>query len=437
MGHCGVPPLTPYGSTAEVAPPLLHLSNVIKVPIVDGTGDRVGRVEDLIVRVGEQPHPPVVGAVVRIAGRDLFLPINKVSGLEDSRVRFTGGGVDLRHFERRPGELLLARDLLARHLINLVGGRLIRANEIELANADGEWEVVGVDPSSRPVFRRMLPGRMGRNISPGALVDWASIEPFVAHVPTARLRIPYRKLARLHPAQIADLVEAASHEEGEEIIDAVKADWELEADVFEELDVEHQAEFVRSRTDAEAARLLAHMATDDAADLVMELDQERRTAVLELLPGPLQRKVRSLLRYNPETAGGLMSPDFLALPEHTSVADALSAIRHSAAPLETLQVVFTLDGAGSVSGSVPAVSLIRADPADLLSSVAKAISAHVHADWDLNAVLRKMSDFNLTVAPVLDGEHRGLLGVVTVDDLLELLMPSGWRRDAGMTAAEE
>ena len=115
-------------------------------------------------------------------------------------------------------------------------------------------------------------------------MDWASIEPFVAHVPTARLRIPYRKLARLHPAQIADLVEAASHEEGEEIIEAVGQDRELEADVFEELDAEHQIEFVRSRTDAEAARLLATMAPDDAADLIMELDQDHRLPVLQLLP---------------------------------------------------------------------------------------------------------------------------------------------------------
>ena len=146
-------------------------------------------------------------------------------------------------------------------------------------------------------------------------MDWASIEPFVAHVPTARLRIPYRKLARLHPAQIADLVEAASHDEGEEIIEAVGQDRELEADVFEELDAEHQIEFVRSRTDAEAARLLATMAPDDAADLIIELDQERRLPVLQLLPMAQQRKIRALLNYNPETAGGLMSPDFLCLAE--------------------------------------------------------------------------------------------------------------------------
>jgi len=417
--------------------PVLHLSSVIGRPLVDAAGDRLGRVKDLIIRPGEQPHPPLAGLVAGIAGRDLFVPMRKVAGLEPGRARFQGERVDLRRFERRPGELLLAQDLKARHLINVVGGRLIRANEIELALIDGTWEVVGVDPSGRPLVRRLLPGRLGTNVQPGRMVDWADIEPFVAHVPTANLRIPYRKLARLHPAQIADLVEAASHEEGEEIIEAVGQDRELEADVFEELDTGHQLEFIGQRSDAEAADILASMAPDDAADLIAELDQDRRLPVLGLLPEPQQRKVRSLLTYNPETAGGLMSPDFLCLPGTSTVADALAAIRTSPAPPESLNVVFTTDTDGGVSGSISAVRLIKADPTAPLSLVVRPNVAHVHADWDLGATVRKMSDFNATVAPVMDAEHRTMLGVVTVDDVLETLMPSGWRRDYGTTAAEE
>jgi CBS domain-containing protein len=415
---------------------ILHLSSVIKRPLVDAAGDRLGRVQDLVARMGDAPHPPVVGLVVNIGGRDLFVPIRKVAAFESGRVRFEGRRVDLRRFERREGELLLGRDLLARHLINFVGGRLIRANDIELARVNGTWEVVGVDPSSRPVFRRLFPRREGRATKPGMMIDWASIEPFVAHVPSSRLRIPYRKLAKLHPAQIADLVEAASHEEGEEIIEAVGADSELEADVFEELDTEHQLEFVRSRSDADAARLLALMAPDEAADLITEVDQDRRLPILNLLPEPQQHKVRSLLSYNPETAGGLMSPDFLCLPATTTVAGALEAIRRNQAPPEALNVVFAEDG-DQVVGSLSAVRLIQADPSAPLGSVLEAEPAHMHTDWDLGAIVRTMSDFNLIVAPVMDEEHKVILGVVTVDDVLELLLPTGWRRDFGRTAVEE
>jgi sporulation protein YlmC with PRC-barrel domain len=415
---------------------IVHLSNVVKRPLVDQAGDRVGRVQDLVVRLGAA-HPPVVGAVVRIGKRDLFVPIRKIADIGARKLRFAGNRVDLRRFERRPGELLLARDLLARHLINVVGGRLIRANEIELAQMNGTWEVIGVDPSSQPVRRRLLPGRLGSGVEPGALVDWESIEPFVSHVPTARLRIPYRKLARLHPAQIADLVEAASHDEGEEIIEAVGADRELEADVFEELDIDHQVEFLRSRSDAEAARVLGSMAPDDAADLIMELELERRLPVLELLPEPQRRKVRLLLRYNPETAGGLMSPDFLAMPETSTVAAVLDAVRHSTAPPEVLNVVFATGEGGRPTGSASVVKLLRADPDAMLRSVAEPIPIHVHPDWDLGGTVRTMSDFNLTVAPVMDPEHERIIGVVTADDVLELLLPTGWRRDFGATAPEE
>ena len=416
---------------------LLHLSTFLHRPIFDQGGDRIGRVQDLVARLGDDAHPPNVGAVIRIEGRDLFVPIRKIGGLAQGRMTFEGRRVDLRRFERRPGELLLAEDLLARNLINLVRGRLIIANEIEIAQIDGTWEVVGVDPGRRSLVRRMLGQQMGQRVKAETIVDFASIEPFVSHVPTARLRIPYRKLARLHPAQIADLVEQASHEEGEEIIEAVGLDRELEADVFEELDTTHQLEFLESRSDAEAARLLARMEPDNAADLISEIEQDRRLPILEQLPEAQQAKVRNLLAYNADTAGGLMNPDFVSVPASATVADALEAIRQSSAPAESLHTVFVLDDAGHPVGASSIAPLVRARGTELALSVARTQLTHVHPHWDLHRVARKMSDFNLTVLPVLDEEHERMIGVVTVDDLLEVLLPQGWRKEFGMSAAEE
>ncbi len=414
-----------------------HLSSILHRPIFDPDGERIGRVQDLVARLGDDPHPPIVGAVIRIEGRDLFVPVRKVGGLAEGRVTFEGRRVDLRRFERRPGELLLAEDLLARHLINLVRGRLIIANEIEIAEVDGRWEVVGVDPSPRSFLRRLL-GRSSTDAARSeSIVDFASIEPFVSHVPTARLRIPYRKLARLHPAQIADLVEQASHEEGEEIIEAVGLDRELEADVFEELDTPHQLEFLEGRSDAEAARLLARMEPDNAADLITEVDQERRLPILEKLPPEQQSKVRRLLSYNADTAGGLMNTDFVSVPATATVAVALEAVRDSTAPAASVQAVFVVDESGQPLGAAAMAALVRARPDELALAAARSPLAHVHAHWDVLRVARKMSDFNLTVLPVLDDEHQRMVGVVTVDDLLEELLPQGWRADFGPSAAEE
>jgi CBS domain-containing protein len=416
---------------------ILHLSTFLHRPIFDQDGDRIGRVQDLVARLGDDAHPPIVGAVIRIEGRNLFVPIRKIGGLSEGRMTFEGPRVDLRRFERRPAELLLAEDLLARHLINLVRGRLITANEIEIAQIEGRWEVVGVDPGRRPFFRRVLGQKMGQRVKFESIVDFASIEPFVAHVPSARLRIPYRKLSKLHPAQIADLVEQASHEEGEEIIKAVGLDRELEADVFEELDVTHQLEFLESRTDVDAARLLSRMEPDNAADLISEIDQDRRLPILEHLPTTQQLKVRNLLSYNADTAGGMMNTDFVSVPATATVAEALEAIRTSTAPAESLHAVFVLDENGLPIGAATVAPLVRARGGELALSVARTQMTFVHPHWDLHRVARKMSDFNLTVLPVLDEEEGKMIGVITVDDLLEELLPQGWRREFGMTAADE
>jgi len=283
---------------------------------------------------------------------------------------------------------------------------------------------------------RRLVSRIGLGISTGSVIDFASIEPFVSHVPSARLRIPYRKLSRLHPAQIADLVESASHEEGVEIIEAVGHDRELEADVFEELDTEHQLEFLEARTDTEAARMMSRMATDNAADLINEIDQERRLSILEKIAQPQQTKIRQLLEYNPDTAGGLMSPDFVQVHVTSTVEDALEAVRESLAPVETLNVVFILGDEGNPLGAAPLAALVRAHGTDLALSLARTNLQFVRPTWDVHRVAGKMSDFNLTVVPVVDKKTNQMVGVVTVDDLLEEMLPQGWRRDYGMTEVE-
>jgi Mg/Co/Ni transporter MgtE len=257
------------------------------------------------------------------------------------------------------------------------------------------------------------------------------MEPFVGHVPSARLRFSHRKLANLHPAEIADLVEAASHDEGEEIIEAVGQDRELEADVFEELDEHHQLEFIRERPDGQVAAVVARMAPDDAADLIVEIEQERRGSILALLP-PIQRhQIEVLLAYNPSTAGGLMSPDFISLRNDDTAARAIEKVRSSDLAPGTLTTVYLCDTEGGLTGSVLVVTLLRADPQTRLEGVAEHEPVWVRTDADLPEVARTMTDYNLVMLPVL-GEDERMVGVVTVDDVLELTLPAGWRRRFGV-----
>jgi hypothetical protein len=418
-------------ASATQAPPILHLSAVVGSPLRDADGERLGKIEDLIVRLGGAGYPPITGFLVSVAGRTSFLGADRVSEIASDGVVMRKAKLDLRHFERRPEEVLLKRDLLDRQLINVKGARLVRANEIELALVAGSWRVVGVDTGPRGGIRRLLPKGIGAHIGTGEFLDWAGVEPFVGHVPTVRLRVPHPKLAKLHPAQIADLVEAASRHEGEEIIQAVgDDDRELEADVFEELDDQHQREFLEDRPDAQVAEILARMAPDDAADIVGELDEDRREPVLALLPVSHRVKVRALLGYDPAEAGGLMSPDFILLRGSTSAADALAAIRSSDIAPELLNAVFVSSTDGKLEGSIPVTALLRVEPLAHLDTVVKHETPCLAPDASFEEVARLMADYNLTSIPVANEQR--MLGVVTVDDVLEAMLPRGWRRRFGL-----
>jgi CBS domain-containing protein len=411
---------------------VVHLSSLAGSPLLDSAGEQLGQVEDVVARLdhGAGP-PPVIGLKARIGGRELFVPIGQVERLERAGARTSTTKLNLAQFERRAGEVLLRSDVLDRSLINVKTARLVRAREVELVCEGGVWRVAGIDPTLRPWLWRFLPRRFrGHDSEHRQFVAWGELEPFVAHVPTSRLRLAALRIRRLHPAQIADLVEAASHEEGEEILQAVGQDKELEADVFEELDDEHQVEFLRDRSDQEVAGVLSRMASDDAADLLLELQQERRIPVLDLLPAAKQRKIRGLLGYNPSTAGGLMNPDFISLPVDATVAEALARVRTSGLGLQQIAIVCVLDDTGRLIDTLSLAELVRADGAQGVSELVDDFTPSVALDADVPEVARVMSDYNLVAMPVFDSDGKPV-GIIAVDDVLEELIPEEWRRRAG------
>jgi CBS domain-containing protein/sporulation protein YlmC with PRC-barrel domain len=412
---------------------IVHLSSLAGSRLLDSEGERLGKVEDVVARLdsGEE-MPPVVGLKARIGGRELFVPIDRIERLEPAAARTATTKLNLAQFERRPGEVLLRGDVLDRSLINVNTARLVTAHEVELVCDGDTWRVAGIDPSLRPRIWRLAPRRFrGHDTEHAQFVAWSDLEPFVGHVPTSRLKLAARRIVRLHPAQIADLVEAASHEEGEEILEAVGHDKELEADVFEELDDEHQVEFLKERSDEQVAAVLSRMASDDAVDLLLELEQEHRIPILNLLPPAKQIKIRGLLGHNPSTAGGLMNPDLITAPSAATVKDALARVRNSELSVQQVSIVCVTDDMGVLIGALELPDLVRASGEEHLSSLIDAATPTVPAEADLPDVALLMTDFNLIAMPVIDADGRPI-GVVCVDDVLEQVLPEEWRRRAGL-----
>jgi CBS domain-containing protein len=407
----------------DVTEPLLHLSLIIGSPLRDARGDAIGRVIDLTALLHDE-RAPISGAIARISERNLYVPASELTELAHGGLRLGREHIDtLTQFEPRPGEVRLAKEVLDHWLIDVHERRLVRASEVELMQISGWYEVVGVDTGLRGFVRRLLPRRLARLVRARGFRDWEHLEPLTGDLAERA----GRRLRRLHPAELADLVEAAAHEAGEQIIDAVHAEPALEAGVFEELDRHHQLEFLRRRTDSEVAQLLARMEPDAAADLAQTLPGERRWKIVALLPPLLRREIRDLLGYEPKTAGGLMTPQFLCLYADTNREEALQRIARSRLPAHVLTTIYVANQRRRLTGTVTLADLQRAPAKQRLGEIAQPAAVHVTANADLEELARLLSDYNLTILPVVDDQARPI-GVVTVDDVLALLLPKQWRR---------
>ena len=420
------PPAAPAPQAGEVR--TIHLSELLKRPITDGGGQSLGRLSDVVVRLRGSELPLVIGGVVSVAGREVFVPLDQVSSFDGEVLQLSSAKIDLRHFERRPGEVLLRADVLGHRLIDVETAHLIKAADLELEERDGEWVLTGVDTQRRRGWLNGLFGRDDAEHEQHSFREWAAFEPLIGHASSATLRGPFARIRRLKPAQIADLLEDASKEEETEILGHVHADPELEADVFEELEEDLATRLLGARTDAEIAEVLSRMRADDAADTVAELPQARRQPVLDLLPPGQRTKVLTLMGFNPTSAGGLMGVDFLALAPSTRVSAALAAVGQSETlQPEALTSVHAVDEDGYLRGVAHLVTLLQADPDAALADVSDDDPVRVGADTDVVDVAVLMSDYNLITVPVVD-ERRHMIGIITVDDVLEVTLPSDWRR---------
>jgi CBS domain-containing protein len=417
-------------STSERAPkpraglPVIHLSQLLRAPLLARSGETVGRVEDVIVRLrGTDEYPLVTGIVAGVGGRRVFVGDKSIDEYATDRVVLTKNKVDLRGFERRDGEVLLRHDVLGHRLIDVATVELMRAYDVELEKTADGWMVTRLDTRRPPRLFGLI-----KHSSGYASRDWKAFEPLIGHARSDAVRRLSDRFGELKAAEIADLLEEADKAEGGEILDRVHGDPELEADVFEELDPDKASRLLDGMPDVEVAALLGRMHADDAADAIADLRQSRRRRVLDLMPSPQRTKVITLMGFNPESAGGLMNVDSVACPPSTTAAEALGLIAtaRSIQP-EALIKVHVVDTEKRLDGVVSVIVLLQADPAETLETLMDSDPVRVNADADLTDIALLMADFNLYSIPVVDEQDR-LLGVVTVDDVLEATIPEDWRR---------
>ena len=476
------------------------LTDLLGKPIRDPSGEEVARLEDLVVRVPPDEveasaiadiYPPVTGLVARIraphGNRDVFIPWEKVGSLDETGAQLRTPAVNLQRFAKRAGEIVLRGGLFDRQVVDVEGHRIVRINDLDLAQRNGEWHLMAVDVSFGALVRQLPAGKLlteqfasllGRQRGARApLIDWATVVPVAeAGAGSAlQLRVPRERLNILHPADLAELMDQLTPQQSADLLENM--DEELAADTLEEMENERQSQILRAMDPERAADVLQEMEPDEATDALQGVSQEEAADLLGRMDRDDAQEVAELLGYPETSAGGIMTTDYLSVPDWATVGEIVSAMRararaaikdeedplpsalpeiyvvdapdttrmrsperrdssrprgrpgpHAAAALITTEHgPLPLETEGSLLGVVELRQLLLSEPETPIRDVMRPPASIAHPYDNERDVARLIADEDLVALPIVD-EDNTLLGIVTVDDAIDVILPTAWKK---------
>ncbi|HLM02877.1 MAG TPA: CBS domain-containing protein [Pyrinomonadaceae bacterium] len=407
---------------------MLYLSQILNRPIFDAEGEKIAAIRDVIVRYGTEDYPPLVGLVARYRRRNFFMSRSRISALGEMGAKLRTDILDLRPFTRREGEILLAKDVLDKQLIDVDGKRVVRVNDVQLIEVGGDWHVTGADVSFQGFLRRLMPAGFSLN-RPVEVLDWADVGYLATDTATAavQLKSSKDKLSRLHPVEIAQLAETLSPVHRTEIVESL--DNETAAETLEEMSTENQARILEEMDEERAADILEEMSPDDAVDVLGEMDEEKAQELFNLMEGEEKADVAELMPFESDTAGGLMTTEFVTFPQNLTVSQAIARLRDMAETPNMIYYLYVVEEENSwkICGVISLRSLILADPTYPLLEVMRKDFQFAHPSDSAEEVAQTIAEYNLLALPVIDdlGE---IAGIVTVDDAMEILLPKNLDR---------
>jgi magnesium transporter len=409
---------------------MLFLTSVMGRPVQGKSGETIGRVEDLIVRIGEDRYPPISGLMVRDGNRRFFVPAAHLKSLNGA-ARLASSTVDLQPFSRRSGEVLLRRDVLDHQIIDITGRRIVRVNDVQLTPVDGIYRVVGVDISPQALLRRLGPHALAHRIVGHQIIDWTDVQ-YLASAAPVQLKVSYDRLTELNPVDLARIVDALSFRESAEIVAAL--DEETAAETLEEVSDERVADLLEGMDQERAADILEEMTPGAAADALEDLDEEVAEQLLARMEPEEAADVQARLEYDEDSAGRILTTDLVRVPEGATVGAALAAIRAEEEVPDPLLAVYVVagDDPDALRGIVRLRSLILASPETPVAEVMDEDLPSVLPEDRAERAAQILAEYNLLAVPVVDEEGH-LQGVVTVDDALAVLLPEIWQRRGART----
>jgi magnesium transporter len=409
---------------------LVALSELLGAPVRDATGTVRARVRE--IAIAPQDHPTRIAyLIVKTADGERVLPSAALKSC-GATVRADGDSSGWEQYTASDGVLLLKRDLLDQQIIDVHGRKVVRVNDVELdstpINSHVVLSVVAVDVGARGAIRRLTKGlvpaftlrtllsRIPPRVIPWAYVDLLETDP----ARRVKLKIVYEGLSKLHPADIANIVEDLPHAEREAVFETI--DEEVAAEALEELDPKVQVSIVESLDSDRAADIVEEMDPDAAADLLGDLTADRSGEILKEMQPEERQEVTQLLEFGEHTAAGRMTTEYVSVGDHGRVDDAIEALRQFEGSREAVATVYLYNNAYKVVGAVPLVKIAISPPSTPLSELSEP-AVMCTADTPDDEVAALFDKYNLVTLAVID-EHERLAGIITADDVITMLRHS-------------
>jgi magnesium transporter len=387
----------------------------------------IGKVADFLVTKPEDTFPQIDGLIVKTARGLRFAPIDTVADVDRQ------GTVALTAAPKEPAPsddeaLYLIADLLDKQIVDVDGRKVVRINDIEVANAGGQMRVVAADVGIAGLLRRLGLKSFGRRFTPGiyravprAMISWSSVSPIREANPSqVRLSVKQSKLARLHPSELAEIIGDLSAREAAAVVGQL--DDETAADAFEHLDAEKQRTLIDDIGTERAADIIEEMDADDAADLLAELPEEQQSQLLAEMNAYTAGELRELVKYDEDTAGGLMTTDYVWIYPHRTTEATIRKIREIAPASEFIYYLYVLDKEDHLLGTLSLRTLLLALPTAFIDRIMETDMVTVAPDAPAVDVAATIARYDLLAVPVVD-DRGTMLGIVTVDDAIDAIMP--------------
>lgn len=410
----------------STTPPRVYAARLVGLPIFDPQGDQVGKVRDLVVALpSEVNQPRVLGLVAEVFGRRrIFVPMTRVTNIDSGQV-YTTGLLNMRRFEQRSTETLVIGQMLDRSVTIPSTGVSGTVYDVAMEQArTRDWVLcrVAIQEPSKSFRRR------GQT----HVVEWRDVDGLTNREQTQGATLLIAALNEMRAADAAQVIHDLPVERRIAVVAAM--DDERLADVLEELHEEDQVEILEHLDSERAADVLEEMSPDDAADLIADLPPETAAKLLALMEPDEAEDVKRLMAYVENTAGAMMTPEPVILGPDATIADALALVRDPDLPVSLAAMVFICrppleTPTGKLLGVAHIQRLLREPPSTLVAAALDRTIDSLRLDATLDEVAAHIATYNLVAAPVVDEEGR-LLGAVTVDDLLDHMLPEGWRDQA-------